>query len=553
MAIKVTDAVLERPAMGNVHNLKIWVRLVAVIWLMLFITWAILIFWTSHEQRDFAIEQARDFSRSVHKMTMASLTGMMITGTVAQRAVFLDQIKQSDDIKELRVIRGEAVSKQFGAGSTDEQKTDSQENQVLQSGQPFFQVIDDASGSSLRAIIPAQASKNYLGKDCTMCHIVPEGTVLGAVSMRISLQKSTVAVRDLTLSIVFVAIGLSIPLLLFIYLFIRRFVTKPLESMTSGLRDIAQGEGDLTRRLAVNSSDEIGEASTVFNQMMDKFRDLIEHVRESASQVSSASRDLSSSTQRVADGSYQQSEKSTSSAAAVSEMVGSIDSVARSTEQVQIHAQETLDRSVEGNESLAVLMGEIDQVESAVRNIADSVSKFVRSTNSITTMTRQVKDIAEQTNLLALNAAIEAARAGEQGRGFAVVADEVRKLAEKSASSANEIDSVTQLLSQQSDQVEVSIEEGKHHLASSQDALEAAAVVLATVGDSVRAVNHELMSIVSVSDDQRSTGQRVANDIESIASMAHDNAESNQQGLASARHLEGLASGLQEWVGRFKV
>ncbi len=539
--------------MGNVQNLKIWVRLVAVIWLMLFITWTILIFWTAREQRDFAIEQARDFSRSVHKMTMASLTGMMITGTVAQRAVFLDQIKQSDDIKELHVIRGEAVSKQFGSGSSEEQKTDAQETQVMQSGQPFFQVIDEGSGSSLRAIIPAQASKNYLGKDCTMCHIVPEGTVLGAVSMRISLNKSNVAVRDLTLNIIFVAIGLSIPLLLFIYLFIRRFVTRPLESMTNGLRDIAQGEGDLTRRLEVNGSDEIGEASMVFNQMMDKFRDLIQHVGESASQVSSASRDLSVSTQRVADGSSQQSEKSTASVAAVNEMVASIDSVARSTEQVQVHAQETLDRSVEGNESLAVLMGEIDQVESAVRNIADSVSKFVRSTNSITTMTRQVKDIAEQTNLLALNAAIEAARAGEQGRGFAVVADEVRKLAEKSASSANEIDSVTQLLSQQSDMVEVSIEEGKQHLASSQDALEAAAIVLATVGDSVRAVNHELKSIVSVSDEQRSTGQRAASNIEDIAGMAHNNAESNHQGLASARNLEELASGLQEWVGRFKV
>ncbi|MBS4098956.1 MAG: methyl-accepting chemotaxis protein [Sulfuricella sp.] len=539
--------------MGNIHNLKIWVRLVAVIWLMLLITWTILIFWTAHEQRDFAIEQARDFSKSVHKMTMASLTGMMITGTVAQRAVFLDQIKQSDDIKELRVIRGDAVSKQFGAGSSDEQKADAQEAQVVQTAKPFFQVIDDVGGSSLRAIIPAQASKNYLGKDCTMCHLVPEGTVLGAVSMRISLNKSNVAVRDLTLSIIFVALGLSVPLLLFIYLFISRFVTKPLESMTNGLRDIAQGEGDLTRRLAVNSSDEIGEASTVFNQMMDKFRDLIQHVGESASQVSSASKDLSASTQRVASGSFQQSEKSTSSAQSVNEIVSSIDSVARSTEQVQVHAQETLERSVEGNESLAILMGEIDQVEGAVRNIAESVTTFVRSTNSITAMTRQVKDIAEQTNLLALNAAIEAARAGEQGRGFAVVADEVRKLAEKSASSANEIDSVTQLLSQQSDRVEISIQEGQQHLASSQDALETAAVVLSTVGDSVRAVNHELLSIVSNSDEQRHAGQRVAENIESIAAMAHDNADSNQQSLSSARNLEELASGLQAWVGRFKV
>jgi methyl-accepting chemotaxis protein len=539
--------------MNKIHNLKIWVRLVAVIWLMLFLAWAILIFWVAHEQNDFAIEQARDFSKSVHKMTMASLTGMMLTGTVAQRAVFLDQIRQSDDIKELRVIRGEPVTKQFGAGAAEEGKSDSVEQQVLQSGQPFFQEQEDASGSILRAVIPAVAQKNYLGKNCLMCHIVPEGTVLGAVSMRISLNKASVAVRDLTWHIVFVAVGLSIPLLLFIYLFVARFVTRPLESMANGLRDIAQGEGDLTSRLAVKSEDEIGQASTVFNQMMDKFRDLIQHVRESADQVSVAAKQLSASAKQVALGSTQQSEKSASTSIAVSDMASRIGSIAASTDMVQGHSKESLERTREGNESLSVLVGEITLVESSVQHIAGSVNEFVKSTVSITTMTRQVKDIAEQTNLLALNAAIEAARAGEQGRGFAVVADEVRKLAEKSASSANEIDKVTQLLTHQSDVVENSIRDGVQHLANSQDALENVAIVLATAGESVHAVNHELQSIVSASEEQRLSGEQVASNVGDIAAMAQDNVEANQQAVAAAQNLEELATGLQELVQHFKV
>ncbi|MFA7242702.1 MAG: methyl-accepting chemotaxis protein [Sulfuricellaceae bacterium] len=539
--------------MQKIHDLKIWVRLVAMTWLMLLVAWAILIFWTAHQQNEFAIEQARDFSKSVHKMTMASLTGMMITGTVAQRAVFLDQIRQSDDIKELRVIRGDAVSKQFGPGASDESKTDSIEQQVVQDGKPYFQVQDDAKGSSLRAIIPAVAQRNYLGKDCLMCHIVPEGTVLGAVSMQISLNKASVAVRDLTMNIIFVAIGLSIPLILFIYLFVKRVVTQPLVSMTDGLRDIAQGEGDLTRRLTIQSNDEIGQASMVFNQMMDKFRDLIRHVSVSASQVSSAAKNLSASAQQVAYGTTQQSEKSALIVTAVNEIAASIGSVALTTEQVQNHSQETLDRSIEGNESLSVLLGEISQVEDSVTGIATSVEEFVRSTSQITAMTRQVKDIAEQTNLLALNAAIEAARAGEQGRGFAVVADEVRKLAEKSASSANEIDTVTQLLSRQSSVVNTAIQEGRQHLNSSLEALENAAVVLSTAGESVRAVTYELLSIVSSSEEQRAAGGQVAHNVESIAAMARENAGANQQALASARNLEELADGLQEWVQHFKV
>ena len=350
--------------MKKLHDLKIWVRLVAMIWMMLFVTWAILIFWTAHEQNEFAIEQARDFSKSVHKMTMASLTGMMITGTVAQRAVFLDQIRQSDDIKELRVIRSDAVAKQFGAGSSDEQKMDAVENQVMQSGKPYFQVQQDATGSSLRAIIPALAQQNYLGKNCLLCHIVPEGTVLGAVSMQISLNKASVAVRDLTLSIVFVAIGLSIPLILFIYLFVKRVVTRPLESMTNGLRDIAQGEGDLTRRLVVQSNDEIGEASMVSNQMMDKFREMIQHVRESADQVFTAAGQLSSGAKQVAHGTMLQGEKSALTSVAVNEMASRVGAIAKSTELVQSHSEESKERATEANESLAVLLGEICMVES---------------------------------------------------------------------------------------------------------------------------------------------------------------------------------------------
>ncbi len=538
-------------ALKRINDLKIWVRLVAAIWLMLVIAWTGMIYWAYEEQEHNAIEQAKDFANSVHTMTLASLTGMMITGTVAQRAVYLDQVKSTQDIKELRVIRGQPVVKQFGPGAADEQSPDPIEKQVLDTGKPYFQV--ESEKGVLRAVLPAVAQKNYLGKNCLMCHMVNEGTTVGAVSMRISLEKVSNAVHTFTMKILLVAIGLSVPLLLFIYLFISRFVTRPLKEMTHGLVDIAQGEGDLTRRLTVHSRDEIGTASAVFNQVMGKFQDLIRHVSESAEQVAGAARQLTSHAQQVASSSREQSEKAATVAASVDSMATSVNAVTNRVEDVKQLSTSSMERSAEGNESLSELVGEIDSVESAVNDIATSVNEFVRSTEAITAMTRQVKDIAEQTNLLALNAAIEAARAGEQGRGFAVVADEVRKLAEKSAQSASEIDTVTQSITHQSKEVGESIDRGLNHLRSSQDSLENVAIVLSEANGVVAQVNDGLTHITEEAEVQRQSSTVVAEIVESIAAMSEENSEAVELAAQEAQHLESLANSLQGAVSRFKV
>jgi methyl-accepting chemotaxis protein len=443
------------------------------------------------------------------------------------------------------------VVHQFGPGAADEQQPDAIEQQVINTGKPFYEV--DRTKNQLRAVFPAIAHKEYLGKNCLMCHMVSEGQTLGAVSMRISMQKVNDSVASFTSRILLVAVGLSLPLLIFIYLFIRRFVTRPLCEMTNGLADIAQGEGDLTRRLVVHSQDEIGQASAVFNQVMEKFQDLIRRVSGSATEVSSAARQLTAHAGQVAESSRQQSERATSVAQAVDGMAASVDTVTDSAEHVKQLSLDSMQRSAEGNESLSELVGEIDSVESAVGEIAQSVNEFVRSTEAITAMTRQVKDIAEQTNLLALNAAIEAARAGEYGRGFAVVADEVRKLAEKSAHSASEIDAVTQSITQQSDRVEEAIASGLKHLGSSQESLEKVAIVLSESNGVVTQVSQGLANITEAAEGQRVTSRQVASDVEAIAAMSEENHKAVKEAANEAGHLEELADELQTVVAHFKV
>ena len=539
--------------MPRFADLKIWVRLTAAIWVVLALIWAGAIVWTTQVNRDTAIRQAQDFSKSIHEMAMAGLTGMMITGTVGQREVFLDQIKQLSIIKDLHVARSDAVAKLYGPDTKSNRQLDTLEKQVMTSGTPYMSVEQADGTSFLHVINPTKASPNYLGKDCIACHQVPEGTVLGVVSMKISLDSVEAEVSAFRLKIAGVALVALGALLVIIYLITRHFVTKPLEDLRNGLSDIARGEGDLTRRLPIKGKDEVGQSAQVFNEMMDNFNQLVRQVRDAATQVSARVAALSDSADRVTQSSQQQNERSNLAATAVEQLVSSISSIAQSAEHVQHQSQESLARANEGTRNLNVLLNEMTVVESAVKEMADSVNNFVRNTESITLMTREVKDIAEQTNLLALNAAIEAARAGEQGRGFAVVADEVRKLAEKSSRAASEIDAITAQLSAQSVSVRHSIEEGLEHLASSQSAVASVSNVLQATNGSVAEVGHGLDAIASATDQQRRFSGDVENSIEAIAGMARENSGTVEQTAGAAHDLKRLAEGLGSLVGRFKV
>ena len=244
-------------------------------------------------------------------------------------------------------------------------------------------------------------------------------------------------------------------------------------------------DGDLTRAVRVHGKDEMAKAARAFNTLMDSFRTTIRQVHGSADTVISTAAQLAASSTKITQGSQVQSEAAASTAAAVEEITVSINAVAANTEDVRKLSEQSLQQTRNGNQSVTEMIGEIQSVQNAVNQIEGSVKEFVDSTRAIAGMTQQVKDIADQTNLLALNAAIEAARAGEQGRGFAVVADEVRKLAEKSAQSASEIDQVTNSLNQKSAHVEATVQEGLRSLKATQEYVARVSVVLTEAGESV--------------------------------------------------------------------
>ena len=535
--------------MYRFSDTPIWLRLTGVIWLMMVVAFGSMIAWETRVNRDMAIEQAKDFAGTVNEMTMAGLTGMMITGTVAQRDVFLDQIKELSVVQDLKVIRGSAVTQVFGDGGVATTGSDADEQRALDAGQSTMRIEHDAAhGEHLRVVIPALASTAWLGKDCIACHQVPAGTPLGVVSMRISLDKADAAVRGFRNDSIVFAILVSIPLIVAIYLFIRRFVTRPLAQLNEGMAQIAAGGGDLSRRLPVRGSDEIGRTGQTFNDMLGTLGGLVRQVGDSASAVTGAAHRLADDAAAVAAS----SDSSVSAASTVDAMMDNISAIAERTEAVRARSHDSLQRSQEGQRSLERLVGEVGEVEAAVRQMAEAVVAFVDSTQAISRMTSEVREIAEQTNLLALNAAIEAARAGEQGRGFAVVADEVRKLAEKSARSAGEIDDITREVGRRSSSVRGAIDSGLGHLDASREMAGVVMEVLTTANSLVVEVGEGLDRIAEASREQRSASESVTGRIGEIADMAQSNNDALGKTVAAARELGELASRLQDSVSRFR-
>ncbi|MDA8362242.1 MAG: methyl-accepting chemotaxis protein [Gammaproteobacteria bacterium] len=227
----------------------------------------------------------------------------------------------------------------------------------------------------------------------------------------------------------------------------------------------------------------------------------------------------------------------TSVATAVEEMAATATEISRTAQQAAKRAEESNAKAATGNENISSLVGDMDQLEAAIKSMADGMHQFVGFSREINKLTAIVRDIAHQTNLLALNAAIEAARAGEAGRGFAVVADEVKKLADKTAQATTEIESVTNTMNALSEQVATSVNTSLDRLGKSISALDTVASVLADGNNVVRDVSDRVHQIAVAAEEQSAVSGEMANNLAAVTTALNNE---NHQVTAVSQHARDL-------------
>ncbi|MEE3917172.1 methyl-accepting chemotaxis protein [Pseudomonas viridiflava] len=328
---------------------------------------------------------------------------------------------------------------------------------------------------------------------------------------------------------------------------------RPLRLMKDNLDDIAAGEGDLTRRLAVTSNDELGELATSFNRFVDKIHGMVRQVTEMTGQLNGLVSEVSSQAQRSESAMELQRHETDQVATAINEMSAAAQEVAKSAQGASVAAQQT---DEQGRTAKRVVDGSIRQIHALVDDIrksGTSLDSLQQDVSSIVSVLGVIRSIAEQTNLLALNAAIEAARAGEAGRGFAVVADEVRALASRTQQSTQEIQGMIDRLQHGTQEAVSAMRRSSEAGDGTSTQANEAGLSLSTIGELIATINSMNAQIASAAEEQTAVAEEINRSVHQIAGAVESVADETRQSAQTSRSLAELGSRLGGLVGQFRV
>jgi methyl-accepting chemotaxis protein len=332
-----------------------------------------------------------------------------------------------------------------------------------------------------------------------------------------------------------------------------RLISRPLEVAHAAMADIAEGEGDLTRRLDASGRDEISQLAGAFNVFVEKIQAMVGHVAQSTNQLASTAEQMSIVTEETREGMHRQRAETDQVATAMNQMTATVQEVARNASSAAASAHHADEQATQGKQVMGQSMKANDLLAKEVERAAEVIERLEGESESIGKVLEVIQEIAEQTNLLALNAAIEAARAGEQGRGFAVVADEVRTLANRTQHSTQEIQQIIERLQTGATEAAQVMVEGKSRAQESVELVDKAGEALDVIVGAVDTISTMNTQIASAAEEQTAVAEEINRNIVNITQVAEGTSNGAQQTSAASEQLARLASELQTLVGRFRV
>lgn len=499
------------------------------------------------------------------------LRGYLLTGEKS----FADDMQTSHDTITRLVSETVALSqiKEFQDGL---QELDAINRELKQKAEPLMTMVNNGQ--------PAHEITEYYKREVLPVgrKLDPQAEKLAAYqfqSMDEESARNTAIVENAIANVAFLSI-LAFILAILIGYFSSRVMTRPIVAMAAVAERIASG--DLTaEQLRVKNKDEIGSLTVSFNQMTDNLRELVQQISSSSEHVAMSSEELTASAgqssqaaetitltmQEVTARTEMQSRSVGESVVAINQMSSGVQQIASSAEVTSSLSVQAAQKALEGNKAIQSTVMQMDAIHQTMNHLAKTVTQMEEHSKEIEHIVEVISAISAQTNLLALNAAIEAARAGEQGRGFAVVADEVRKLAEQSTQSADQITQLVTTIRNHTHQVVESMEAGVKEVDEGIQVVHATGRLFEDIKQNINEVSGQVQEISAASEQiSASTEQvvhaieeiaegseRVASETQNVSSSAEEQLASMEEIASSASSLTKMAEELQQVVGKFKV